>query len=352
MAIALLACSTAAFVRPAFVPIAGLRPLLASTSMPAAMGGWFDDLADKFLGPPAEGLGDGMADSFASEDDAAAALKEAAAAVDFDGRVLRELIVAKWGKEYDLEFTVTDYLGKSSVYLNVFPWSSDAEPWRHDDETAYLQHLQAICEQLVTWKRVATVRSQIAETDKEPRRGTIPLKTVPIRLDLPNELARAIDQGRGSKGISMSMMSRRSARAVRMSADGDDDDGGNSEDDGNSLLLGIAGVAAQPLVWVSLYSVATTGGGLPAGPFGLLGLLEGLSYLAIVGFVAAALVSKVRTGSGLPAGPGGLLGLAEGLSFLSVAAGLAVLAYTATGTDGCVPNALPIVDYSAYVKVC
>jgi len=287
-------------------------------------------------------LGDGMAASFASEDAAAVALEEAAAAEDFDGRMLRDLIVQKWGKEYDCEFTVTDYLGKSSVYLNVFPWSSDAEPWRHDDETAYLEHLQAVCEQLITWKRVAAVRRQITETDKEP-----------LRLDLPNELARAIDQGRGGTRISMSMSPslRSSTRAMLlMMSDVDDNNGGNS---GNGdLLIGIAGVAAQPIVWVSLYSVATTGGGLPAGPFGVLGLLEGLSYLAIVGFVAAAIVSKVTTGSGLRAGPGGLLGLAEGLSFLSVAAGLAVLVYTATGTIGCVPNALPILDYSDFVTVC
>ena len=234
------------------------------------------------------------------------------------------------------------------MYLNVFPWSSDAEPWRHDDETAYLQHLQAVCEQLITWKRVAAVRRQIAETDKEPRRGTIPLKTVPLRLDLPNELARAIDQGRGGNKIQMSVASPRGARTVRMSGEEEDDEEGGKRD----LPIGVAGVVAQPVVWVSLYSVATTGGGLPAGPFGALGLLEGLSYLAIVGFVAAALVSKVRTGSGLPAGPGGLLGLAEGLSFLSVAAGLLVLAFTALGADGCVPNALPLVDYSAYVNVC
>lgn len=113
----------------------------------------------------------------------------------------------------------------------------------------------------------------------------------------------------------------------------------------------VAGLVAQPIVWVSLYSVATTGGGLPAGPFGLVGLLEGLSYLAMVGFVGAAVVSKVRTGSGLPAGPNGLLGLAEGLSFFSLLVGLVVLAYVATG-QGCVPNAMPIADYSDKVNVC
>ena len=69
-------------------------------------------------------------------------------------------------------------------------------------------------------------------------------------------------------------------------------------------------------------------------------------------WVGAAVVSKVTTGSGLPAGPAGMIGLAEGLSFLSVTAGVAVLAYTAAGPQGCVPNALPIADYSDAVNVC
>ena len=126
----------------------------------------------------------------------------------------------------------------------------------------------------------------------------------------------------------------------------------SGESDGATpTIAAAAGLIAQPIVWVSYYSVATTGAGLPAGPFGILGLIEGISYLVIVGFVAAALVSKVRTGSGLPAGPGGLIGLAEGLSFLSVTAGLGVLAYVATGQN-CVPNALPLADYSDVVKVC
>ena len=36
-----------------------------------------------------------------------------------------------------------------------------------------------------------------------------------------------------------------------------------------------------------------------------------------------SLATKVKTGSGLPAGPGGLLGAAEGLSFLAIVVGLA-----------------------------
>ena len=112
-----------------------------------------------------------------------------------------------------------------------------------------------------------------------------------------------------------------------------------------------AGLIANAVMVPSLYSVATTGGGLPAGPFGLLGLLEGVSYLVVVGVVAASLFKKVTTGSGLPAGPGGLLGAAEGLSFLSILAGLAVLATLVT-QSACVPNALPLADYSSTVNVC
>ena len=54
-----------------------------------------------------------------------------------------------------------------------------------------MEHLEAIAQRLVKWRRVALVKRQIAETSKSPRRGTIPLKTVPLRLDLPNELARS-----------------------------------------------------------------------------------------------------------------------------------------------------------------
>jgi len=79
-----------------------------------------------------------------------------------------------------------------------------------------------------------------------------------------------------------------------------------------------AGLFANPIVSLSLYNVASTGGGLDPGPYGLLGALEGISFLVVFGIVAAALVSKVSRGSGLPAGPLGLLGLSEGLSFLSV----------------------------------
>lgn len=103
----------------------------------------------------------------------------------------------------------------------------------------------------------------------------------------------------------------------------------------------VLGLAAQPIMWWSLFTLKTTGCGLPAGPAGLYGALEGVSYLIVAGFVLASLYSKVRTGSGLPAGPGGLLGLAEGLSFLTAVAGLAVLGFQVIDY-GYIPNAVPV----------
>ena len=46
-------------------------------------------------------------------------------------------------------------------------------------------------------------------------------------------------------------------------------------------------------------------------------------------------------GSGLPAGPAGLLGAAEGLSFLAIAVGLVVLVLQVTNY-GYIPNAVPM----------
>ena len=61
----------------------------------------------------------------------------------------------------------------------------------------------------------------------------------------------------------------------------------------------------------------------------------------MVGFVASSLLSKATSGSGLPAGPGGLLGAAEGLSFLSAVIGLSVLGFQ-LAEYGYLPEAVPI----------
>jgi hypothetical protein len=100
------------------------------------------------------------------------------------------------------------------------------------------------------------------------------------------------------------------------------------------------GIVAQPIVGISLISVATTGGGLPAGPLGLVGAVEGLSYLVVVflAFQAIFTPSNERSTS-------------QQVSLFTIALGFAVLLLVLT-TQGCIPNAKPILDYSAYVRVC
>lgn len=119
--------------------------------------------------------------------------------------------------------------------------------------------------------------------------------------------------------------------------------GGSADEDGGEVksslrLLDVLGYSCQPVVWLSLYYVSTTGGGLPAGPFGLVGALEGLSYLLMVGYVVNSLgASSLRP--------------VESLSRLTLTAGLCTLGFLIL-QQGCVPNAKPILDYSAYLPVC
>jgi hypothetical protein len=109
----------------------------------------------------------------------------------------------------------------------------------------------------------------------------------------------------------------------------------------DQTLLGGVGVLASAIVLYSEYTLKSTGCGLPAGPAGLFGAAEGISYLIVVAVAAYSLLTKFKTGSGLPAGPGGILGAAEGLSFLAVAAGLVVLGFQLVDY-GYIPNAVPM----------
>ena len=55
----------------------------------------------------------------------------------------------------------------------------------------------------------------------------------------------------------------------------------------------------------------------------LASVAEGISYLVVVAIIGWSIATKVKTGSGLPAGPGGLLGAVEGVSYLSLLGGKA-----------------------------
>lgn len=106
-------------------------------------------------------------------------------------------------------------------------------------------------------------------------------------------------------------------------------------------IAGIGGCFSSVVVLYSEFTLKTTGCGLPAGPFGILGLSEGLSYIGIVLVVGWSLFTKAQTGKGLPPGPYNLLGAAEGLSYLSACVGLVVLGFQLRDF-GFIPEALPV----------
>ncbi|KAL9180707.1 hypothetical protein ACHAXT_011160 [Thalassiosira profunda] len=108
-----------------------------------------------------------------------------------------------------------------------------------------------------------------------------------------------------------------------------------------TVILGVAGTAASSIMLYSESVLFRTGCGLPAGPLGLVGAAEGISYLGVVALVGYSVFTKVRTGKGLPAGPGGILGAAEGLAYLAVVAGSFVLIAQITNF-GYMPNAVPM----------
>lgn len=116
-----------------------------------------------------------------------------------------------------------------------------------------------------------------------------------------------------------------------------------TKDSDTSAIIGLSGVLSNVVVDYSLYTLKTTGSGLPAGDYGIEGGIEGISYLGIIGIAIWSLYTKVKTGSGLPAGKFGLLGAAEGLSYLSIVIGIVVavlniLDYGYITSNGVTPN--------------
>jgi hypothetical protein len=147
---------------------------------------------------------------------------------------------------------------------------------------------------------------------------------------------------------------------VLSSREGDDDGlvGGG--------ILEAVGVAFQPVVWISLCSLAGTGHGLPAGPGGLIGAVEGIAYLVVVLLALLPKSAKAnddgiggnkdnddvaRDHASGDAGGSSLTIDVTTLSRITIAMGLLVLASVITG-KGCVPNAKPLLDYSAYLPIC
>ena len=160
------------------------------------------------------------------------------------------------------------------------------------------------------------------------------LKGDPKKSSNPNSLRRDAGTTR--------IEAKRSKSSANISESEKSSGSGNiGEDVGAAGVSAIvSGLVANPVIVWSLFTLKTTGCGLPPGPGGALGALEGISYLAIVAIIGWSIYTKSKTGSGLPPGPFGLLGAVEGLSYLSILAiaivfGLQYLDY------GYIPSATP-----------
>lgn len=126
-------------------------------------------------------------------------------------------------------------------------------------------------------------------------------------------------------------------KVLCMAKESSDDTSGG----GVTEIAAIAGgLVSTPVIGWSLYTLKTTGCGLPPGPGGSIGALEGVSYLAVVGIVAWSAYTKAKTGSGLPNGPFGLLGAVEGLSYLALLAIVVVFGLQFV-EQGSIPGPLP-----------
>jgi len=105
----------------------------------------------------------------------------------------------------------------------------------------------------------------------------------------------------------------------------------------SSFFVSLAASAASGVVLYSEYTLKTTGCGLPAGPGGLVGAVEGVSYLGVLANAGGCLYSRVQRGSTFP----GNTVSSEGVSYFAIVVGLVVLSFQLTDY-GYIPNAVPM----------
>jgi len=132
-----------------------------------------------------------------------------------------------------------------------------------------------------------------------------------------------------------------------------DDDGKDDDGDATSITLsssfdfdaaGILGILASMIVIRSEFVLKTTGCGLPAGPYGLVGAIEGISYLGVVATAATAIATTVTINNDNNNNNydiGVLRRLATLLSYSAIIVGIVVVAFQIFDY-GYVPNAIPM----------
>ena len=91
------------------------------------------------------------------------------------GKELRQLLLDKWGRSYDIQLRRT----QGKVLVQVM-WKYLEQASFPLSEAEYLEHLEAIAFYVQGWGGTETVRSFIENTSDRPRLG----KVVSIPIDL------------------------------------------------------------------------------------------------------------------------------------------------------------------------
>ncbi len=91
------------------------------------------------------------------------------------GQELRELLLNKWGRSYDVQLRRV----KGKIFVQVM-WKYLEQASFPLSESEYMAHLNAIAEYLQAWGSISQVENYLATTRENPRLG----KAVSIPLDL------------------------------------------------------------------------------------------------------------------------------------------------------------------------
>lgn len=91
------------------------------------------------------------------------------------GQELRELLLNKWGRSYDVQLRRV----KGKIFVQVM-WKYLEQASFPLSESEYMAHLNAIADYLQAWGSISQVENYLATTRENPRLG----KAVNIPLDL------------------------------------------------------------------------------------------------------------------------------------------------------------------------
>lgn len=95
--------------------------------------------------------------------------------VAMTGSDLRQLLISKWGRSYDIQLRRT----QGKIFVQVM-WKYVEQASFPLSEAEYLEHLETVASYLQAWDATAQVQRYIEQTRERPRLG----KAVSIPIDL------------------------------------------------------------------------------------------------------------------------------------------------------------------------